>query len=429
MTRTKDELKSAYSRNRKVLDKLKKNMLKMLKSTDKIPLLSSGNIPAAVKLIKEHEELISDQLEVTNELIVLGEEVGDRKRRDLFEDVKNGDCAAIAISYIEGAGINRQDRDMWTPLHIAALNGHKTTAEFLIRMGAEVDSKTGMKQTPLHIAASHDRRGVAEILLQNGANAFLHNKDKQCPHTVAVSMEVKELIASYEHKFIESNMDEPSEFLQHCDTMLLCAVRYKNHKVLPLLVELHERGKSVGEQGMDERGNGALHIAVMNGDEKTLKALLSIRPFPFKKNKDDMYPIELAESNKIKKIMADYEQDYIGDVTSNPEMLLNMGGELFLYCIQKGYTKAVEELVGFAGQGLIDINMRDADKNTPLHFAAKLGHVEIAALLLKSGAEMLMFNKDQQMPADFVGDNKKMIRIFNNFERLWVNRIIRMYIS
>lgn len=426
MKRTKDELKSAYARNKKVIDKLKKSVVKILKSAEKTITLGSANIPDAVKLLRDHEELISDQAEVTNELIMADEKVETYKKRDIFEDVKNGDCAAIALSYINGSALDRKDKDMWTTLHIAALNGHKSVAEFLILMGIDVDSPNGLKQTPLHIAASHDRLEVAKILLQHGANPFAHSKDKQCPNKMSVSMEVKNLLSQYEYEYIRENMTEPSKFLDQCKSVMFCAVQHQNSQVMPLLTDLHERGRGVGEQDMDERGNGILHVAVEGDDDKVLKSLLSIRPFPFRKNKLDQYPIDLAQSDKIKKIMAEYEQDYIEDVVSNQTMLAQMGSELFLYCVQKGYTKGVEDLIGYTNIGLIKINLRDANKNTPLHYAAKYGHAEIASLLLKNHAEMLVFNKDQQMPADFVGDNKKMIRIFNNFERMWVNRILRM---
>lgn len=425
MKRTKDELKSAYSRNKKVLEKLKKNVLKIFKSADKFIVLGSTGIADAVKLLKDHEEIISDQLEVTNELIMDGEKVEEYKKRDIFEDVKNGDCAAIALSYINGSALNRKDKDMWTTLHIAALNGHKSVAEFLILMGIEVDSPNGIKQTPLHIAASHDRLEVAKILLQYGANPFAHSKDRQCPTKLSISLEMKDLLSRYEFEYISKHMSEPSKFLDQCKSVMFCAVQHKNRQVMPLLVELHERGKSVGEQDKDERDNGILHVAVEGDDDKILKPVLKLRPFPFRKNQLEQYPIDLAQSEKIKKLIADYEQDYIEDVVSNETMLARLGGDLFLYCVQKGYVKGVEELMRYSGSGLININMRDPDKNTPLHFAAKHGHVEVAAMLLRHHAEMLVFNKDQLMPADFVGNNKQMIRIFNNFERMWVNRIIR----
>jgi ankyrin repeat protein len=427
MKRTKDDLKREFSINKKILDKLKKETIKLLKNVDRDSFNHSSAIARAAQMIHNHDEKIELQLEIAQELVVMGEDKNGYIKHNLFENVKNGDCAAIATSYINGGSIETTDKDNWTPLHLAALNGHYGIAEFLLKMGAEVDSKNSLKRTPLHIAASHDKKGVAKVLLTHGANPFLHSKNKECPQAMAVSLEMKKILMEAESNFIEKHITEPNQFLDHCDTILTCAVQHKNARTLILLLPLHKKGFKLGLENIDSSGNNALHVAVANDDDETLKQLLTTRPFPFRKNKQDKYPIQLAESKKIKSIMEKYEQDYILEITGSPHLVKNMGGELLLYCAEKGYLEAVEKLIPYTRNGLVDINISDLSENTPLHIAVKYRHENIAAILLRNGADMMVVNKFGNMPADYIKDHRKLIRIFNNSERMWVNRVLQQY--
>ena len=241
MTGSKIALKNEYAHNKNDLDRLKKEVIKLLKGGGKATMFSSGNVAKVGKMIRDHETMIERQLEIGAELVVLGEEKGKYLRQNLFEDVKNGDCGAIACSYIDGGDLETKDKDLWTPLHIAALNGHEGVAEFLLEMGAERDSKNDQKQTPLHIAVSHNKLKVAEVLLKRGASPFARSKDNRCPHNMAISLEMRKLLEQYEQTYINKNIEEPKEFLKHCDFLFLCSVERKLQSSLETLLDLHDR--------------------------------------------------------------------------------------------------------------------------------------------------------------------------------------------
>ena len=126
--------------------------------------------------------------------------------------------------------------------------------------------------------------------------------------------------------------------------------------------------------------------------------------------------------------MAEYEQTYIGEISGNPSVIKNMGRDLLLYCAKKGYNDAMEDLIKYTKMKLLDIDACDKEENTALHMAVRYRQYEIAAMLLKNGADMMVMNKKELMPADYVKDDKKLIRMFNNFERIWVNRILQYYL-
>ena len=66
--------------------------------------------------------------------------------------------------------ISSKDTHGLTPLHCAALLGHKDVAELLLANKAEVNARDTFGGTPLQIAAYHGYKDVAELLLANKAD-------------------------------------------------------------------------------------------------------------------------------------------------------------------------------------------------------------------------------------------------------------------
>ena len=108
----------------------------------------------------------------------------DGKTRDelkaaesIWNAIEVGSIEATKQHIAKGADVNAGDDDGWTPLHEAALNGHKGIAELLIEKGANLNAKdrgrvpaedTG--KTPLHLAAKKGHNEVAELLIAEGAD-------------------------------------------------------------------------------------------------------------------------------------------------------------------------------------------------------------------------------------------------------------------
>lgn len=420
---SKSDLKNEFFENKKLLAKEKSKIAKLMKSADREKSCPT-DIAAVCEIIKSQEKITERQRDLARALVLMGEDKKDYMEQDLFEHVKDGDCAAIAYDIIDGAEIDVKDKDMWTPLHIAALNGHEKMVEFFLRMGANAENKNHMGRMPIHVAVSHNQVKVVEIFLQRGINPFLSTKEKKYPMDFAGSKEMIDLLEKYEEQFIKKNIDNPAKLRESCDSILFYAVSRKYRSVLPELVKLQEKGEDLGIGAKDEKGNTLLHLAVMNDDEKSLELLFSCKPYPFKKNAAGKYPVELAQSQKVKSKMMEYEEKYVCWLTTSPDYVKQLGNEFLLYCAEKGYADAVGELLKFAKDKLVDIDVCDADENTPLHLAVKYQREDVVAVLLRSGAELLVINKKGLMPVDYIKGNKKLERIFNNYERIWVNRIL-----
>lgn len=88
--------------------------------------------------------------------------------------VSEGDAASVRLELGKGADPNRKNPDSFTPLHLAARQGHLEIAGLLLENGADPNRRQDKTAcTPLHLAVEHRREKVTRLLLEQGANPNL----------------------------------------------------------------------------------------------------------------------------------------------------------------------------------------------------------------------------------------------------------------
>lgn len=91
-------------------------------------------------------------------------------------------CEALLRAGISRDARTKVDR---TPLHLAAQEGHADIVELLLRNGADLSAKDMLRMTALHWAAERGHTPVVQMLMRFGADAHLQNKFEMTPLDIA----------------------------------------------------------------------------------------------------------------------------------------------------------------------------------------------------------------------------------------------------
>lgn len=108
--------------------------------------------------------------------------------RNLLHELIEQKQESMAIHFmaigILTKGINRSDRQLNRPLHMASRTHMPHLAMALVQKGADINPVNRLGQTPLHICALHLDISIAEILVGKGANRNLKTRKGQTVHAL-----------------------------------------------------------------------------------------------------------------------------------------------------------------------------------------------------------------------------------------------------
>ena len=94
----------------------------------------------------------------------------------LLENCWEGNINKIKLLILQGANIECQDSNKFTPLHIASYQGYFEIVNYLLSKGANIECQAIDKYTPLHFAARVDQRNIVEYLASYGAKIEFHEE-------------------------------------------------------------------------------------------------------------------------------------------------------------------------------------------------------------------------------------------------------------
>ncbi|XP_069813575.1 transient receptor potential cation channel subfamily A member 1 isoform X2 [Dendropsophus ebraccatus] len=369
----------------------------------------AGSLKCMDLILKKGEEFgfsIEDHINFTD----------NEKSSPLHVAVQNGRLEIVKACISYGAKIDLKQIDNATPLHFAATQGATEIVKFMIASYTGenniLDLPDGNNETPLHKSCLFDHVELADYLLSMGANIDSVDNESRTPLLMATSCsswkivnlllekgaDVK-LTDNYGRNFLHLTVLQPGglkniseEFLQREDVKNLVSdedadgctpLHYACRHGVPNSVN-NLLGLNVSLYSKTKNKRSALHFAAFYGRYNTCERLLRFVPDATLLNDADekgMTPLHLAAENGHDRIV----------------FLLLKKGALLLsdyrgwtglhYAAFGGYTRTIKVLLD-TSISLID--KVDKEKNTALHLAAREGHAKAVGLLLESGGSITL---------------------------------------
>lgn len=314
------------------------------------------------------------------------------------------------------------------PIYTFVANGCRYNADLftsvikmLMRSGAPIDCSNGDGNTPLHFAVScYDVRGV-EILLELGAKVNVYNDARETPLHTAVR--TKRCPVGKIEKLLERPEIEVNEVNKNGMTPLMLAVSLKSADVVKKL--LADSRVNINMRG--QAGNTALHFASRYGWDEGVKLLLGSGADATICNNDGHNSYRVGINNCSPEVSEMVHEKFPEVLPRDRSFFLPFSEDERTYsvsynlcaeqCEQYKENKRplhifVEEnkpgVILWALRNNVDeVDCKDSHGDTPLHYAVRLGRIEIAKLLIKKGANVRCKGRWGKTPFKIAEENSK----------------------
>eukprot|EP00112_Aurelia_sp_Birch-Aquarium-sp1_P000174 Seg1013.3 transcript_id=Seg1013.3/GoldUCD/mRNA.D3Y31 product=Ankyrin-3 protein_id=Seg1013.3/GoldUCD/D3Y31 len=219
----------------------------------------------------------------------------------LFMAAKQGHAGCVRLLLEAGAlvdGINNE-KSAWTPLWVAVYAGHADCVELLLGKGAKLEAKH--PETPLFIAAREERIECLRLLIKAGANLNVVDKSGRTPLHIAASenlcLVAEELIIAGCKLEIVDDQDY---------TPLINACFSADENLLEVLLKGGaDHTKTLNSKLFD--GYTAMHICACKSKKKSIKILWKYGANLFDNTKDGSQPIDLATDDLCRKCIMELQ--------------------------------------------------------------------------------------------------------------------------
>lgn len=265
----------------------------------------------------------------------------------------------------KGCDVNATNGNGETPLFSAAKADNPNSIDVLVQNGAAVNARDNLGSTALHMAVRWNAISAAESLLNLGFDVNSQNVGGKTALDEA-AVEGNVVMA----KMLLSRGADPNVYDMNGNNSLFGAIRANHFDMVKLLL-----GAKANPQSQDLNGRSAYHEAAILGDKDTIVLLRSFGANPLARDKAGKTPLSIAFGQ---------EREIMYAILGSDKMIADSDGNTPVHI-------AIQEKVGVPIlKSLIEngfpFDSRNSSGYTPLSVAISQNQKDAAELLLEKGA-------------------------------------------
>jgi ankyrin repeat protein len=350
-----------------------------------------------------------DAVDLVSFLLKHGAEVNSRDKNNqtpLHQAIRWNQFKTAGILLENGADANAETNGM-TPLHLLVERGIKVEGDavdlvsFLLKHGAEVNSRDKNNQTPLHQAIRWNQFKTAGILLENGADANAETNGMTPLHLlvergIKVEGDAVDLVS-----FLLKHGAEVNSRDKHNQTPLHLGIGQDRVK----LAELLENGADANAEinGMTPLHPLLEHAIEVEGNAVDLISfLLKHGAEANSRDKNHETPLHLAvrrDQFKTAGILLENGADANAETNGMTPL------HILLERVIKVEGDAID-LVSFLLKNGAEVNSRDKNNETPIHLAVRRERFKLVRILLENGADANAENNKGETPLRILSESR-----------------------
>ena len=342
---------------------------------------SDGQTPLSNAVLNGNADIASLLLEKGADIDVLYE-----GKPLLFCAIEKDDKSLVEVLIENGADIEYEDKNEYTPLFYATCNDKIDMVSLLLEKGANIEYKGKYESTPLFVATCNGNLALVSLLLEKGADIECENEDGLTPLFAAATNGYLDIVSL----LLEKGADFEHEG-RNGMTPLEYAVRKKDKEIISLLLE---RGADI--EHASEMGFTPLIHAISGGNQEVVSFLLENGANIEHETENEVTPLIHAVSEKNKEVVS-----LLLKKGANIEHETKKFTPLTFAISDKNFETSdkSKEIVSLLIEKGADINRESLHNGqTPLTLAIGQNKKDAVLLLLKNGADPNKRLKDNSSP-------------------------------